>query len=352
MHDHQRQWPRTSPLGEASQPRALDTALRASVLACTLVAAACTETLDAGSSRPHGPLPVDERNPIVLLNDNYSENWQGEYAMLLANGGGPPLAGIIVCTSGPWPNIDANFAGWRNMVTAARDGGLKKIPDPIKSAGAPLNRPASGVIEDTSPNGSDGALLINDLSRQLSLPYRPLVVLTGGRLTDVADAYLNEHSVVDRVVVVAALGGASSDGGGTMGPPNGEMDTWADWIVTSRFRYVQVSAYYDQLTDVPSSRVPELPANAFGQWIAAKQSSIWNDPLAADQIAVMAVAIPEFATDVLRVAPIGPVTAGASTGPTLAKVSGAPGWLVDQGASAVAIERFWQILHDPGTFKP
>jgi hypothetical protein len=97
--------------------------------------------------------------------------------------------------------------------------------------------------------------------------------------------------------VVSALGSLTSTGG-AMGVPNGEMDPWADTIVTARFRYVQVSAYYDQLTDVPASRVSELPANAFGKWIAAKQPNIWNDPQAADQVAVAAVGIPTFAVEV------------------------------------------------------
>ena len=36
-----------------------------------------------------------------------------------------------------------------------------------------------------------------------------------------------------------------------MGVPNGDINPWADYIVASRFRYVQVSSWYDQLTDVP-----------------------------------------------------------------------------------------------------
>ncbi len=65
-------------------------------LATAVVAGGCTETLDAGYNRPSGLLPVDERNPIILLNDGAYDNWSGEYAVLLANGGGSPLAGIIV----------------------------------------------------------------------------------------------------------------------------------------------------------------------------------------------------------------------------------------------------------------
>ena len=78
-----------------------------------------------------------------------TDNWQGEYAVLLANGGGPKLAGIIVNTSGPWPDLDTNMAGWRGLVAAATASGLRNIPDPQSSTGPPLTRPASGQIEDT-----------------------------------------------------------------------------------------------------------------------------------------------------------------------------------------------------------
>src|SRR4051812_32489645 len=110
--------------------------------------------------------------------------------MLLANNGGPPLAGIVVSASPSWPEINSNVMGWRALVAAARNSGLQGIPDPITSVSSPLQRPASGMIGDTQPNRSEGALFILDAAARLSLSYRPLVVVTGGRLTDVADAYL------------------------------------------------------------------------------------------------------------------------------------------------------------------
>jgi hypothetical protein len=314
-----------------------------------LLVAGCSETLDAGSSRPHGLLPVDERNPIILVNDGAHDNWQGEYAVLLANGGGPRLAGIIVDTSPSWADITANVDEWRNLVEAARMSGLQGIPDPVASIGAQLVRPTSGDIDATKPNRSEGALLIRDESRLLSLPYRPLVVVTGGRLTDVADAYLVDHTVAERVVVVSSLGTTSADGA-AMGPPNGEMDPWADVIVTTRLRYVQVSAYYDQLTDVPATRIPELPANTFGSWIAAKQPSIWNLARAADQVAVAAVGLPKFALTVALVSGSSSQGAGTSRGPDLVPSPTGPAWLVTSISGAEATDRFWSILHDPRTF--
>lgn len=316
-----------------------------------LVAGGCTTTFDAGSSRPRGRLPVDERNPIVLVNDGAGDNWQGEYAVLLANAGGPPLAGIVVNASVPWPDLDGNVAGWRDLVSAARASGLRDIPDPIASIGPPLIRPASGDIAATEANRSEGARLIVEASRRLGLPYRPLVVVTGGALTDVADAYLVDPTVTERVVVVSSLG-ALAGSGAAMGAPNGQEDPWADTIVASRFRYVQVSAFYDQLDDVPASSVSRLPANALGARMAAKHPNLWEWPPASDQVSVIAVGVPSFATAVQRVTAGPPVAAGATAGPDLATDPGGSGWLVSECDALAPAARLWELLAELGTTSP
>src|SRR5258708_7810191 len=68
-----------------------------------------TTQLDAGSDRPHGQLPVDERNPMLLTNDGARDNWQGEYAVTWASSGQLVLVGIIVNTSPEYPSIDTNM---------------------------------------------------------------------------------------------------------------------------------------------------------------------------------------------------------------------------------------------------
>ena len=316
------------------------------VLILSFLLGACGGTLDAGWDEPRGKLPVDARNPIVICNDGFSDNWQGEYAMLLANSGGPPLAGIIVTGNGNWPDVEANLAGWQQMVDEARQGGLRNIPDPIASDGTPLVRPSSGDIEATVPNQSEGAQFILDAAGRISLPYRPLVVVTGATLTDVADAYLMDNTLPERVVVVSSLGTVTSDGG-EMGVPNGELDQWADVIVARKFRYVQVSAYYDQLTDVPSSLLPQLPVNAFTSWIQSKQSDVWDNQLAADQVGVAAIALPEFISSIDRVVQDGEES---SDFPMLFNDPNGPAWLVTGVSGAIATARLWQMLLDPTTF--
>jgi hypothetical protein len=193
--------------------------------------------------------------------------------------------------------------------------------------------------------------LIVDASASLGLPYRPLVVVTGGRLTDVADAYLVDPTVTDRVVVVSSLGKTSASGG-VMAAPNGEMDPWADAIVTARFRFVQVSAYYDQLTDVPTARLSELPSNPFGSWVAAKQPKILNLVEASDQVSVVAVSVSTFATAIEHVSAAGSVAAGATAGPDLVANPNGTARLVTGSAGDQATGRFWKMMLDPATYGP
>ena len=317
--------------------------------ALALAAGACGGTLDAGGDRPHGLLPVDERNPVIIDNDGWSDNWLGEYAVLLANSGGPPLAGIIANPTDYWPNVNDNATGWGNLVKAAQQSGLKNIPDVTVSVGAPLMRPSDGQIDSTMPNRSAGARLIVDLSRQLSLPWRPLVVLGGAPLTNLADAYLIDHSVVDRVVVVAALGEYAAPTG-TMNGPNGDLDPWADWIVAQRFRYVQVCSYYDQTGDVTDPQLPELPDNPLGAWMANKQPSLFTIPNASDQIAVLSVGLPTFAVAVQRASPDTSVAYDAMQGPPLAPDPNGSAWIVTGIAAPLAASKLWQMLLDPHTY--
>ena len=302
-------------------------------------------SLDAGAD-VHKVLPIDGRNPVLLCNDGAYDNWQGEYAALMASSGILSLAGIIINTSPVWTGLSDNMAGWRQMVVAARQSGLRNIPDPIGSTGAMLVRPSDGKIDSTVPNRSEGATLIVKESKSLSHPYRPLVVVTGARLTDVADAYLMDPTVADRIVVLAWLGTTTKDGS-EMGRPNGEMDTWADVIVAQRLNYIQISLPYDQMTDVSTTLLSQLPVNAFTTWMRSKQPQIVNNPQAADHVAIAAVGIPSLVATVSKVAQQG---TDSNNLPTLSTDDSGRVLLVSQITGALVAARFWEMLFAPGTF--
>lgn len=326
-------------------------AMAASVLALMLAATGCGGTLDAGHDEPHGPLPVDERNPIILDNDGWKDNWQGEYAMLLASKGTARLLAIIVSDSRYWIDVNDNAAGWKNMVTAARSSGLKNIPDITVNPGPPLVRPSDGIIENTVGNSTVGANLIVELSRQHALPSRPVVVVTGAALTNLAEAYLIDRTVADRVVVVSALG-SYSEPNGIMSSPNGDLDPWANWIVTQRFRYVQVSAYYAQTGDVAEAEIATLPKNPFGTWMAEKQPGIFGAPTAADQVSLLAVTLPTFVRKIQRAAPDTTMAYDGAQGPHLRPDPAGNSWVVSQIGGPLANSTLWQLLLAPNTFSP
>lgn len=313
-----------------------------------LLLAACGGSLDAGKNEPQGLLPVDGRNPTILFGDGFVDNWQGEYALLYAATGRLSLVGIVVNTGPMWPNTESLMAGWQEMTAAASKSGMKNVPTPMASLGPTLVRPANGDIDSTQGNASKGAHFIVEASQELARSYRPLVVLTGCRLTDVADAYLLDPTVVDRVVVVSALGSVTATGG-LMGIANGEMDPWADVIVASKFRYIQVSTYYDPMSDVPADLLQQLLANPFATWIKNKQPKVWDDLDASDQNAVSALVLPQFVTGVQKVAFQLPTSGNL---PSLIKDDRGPILLVTQVSGAIATSTLWQMVLDLLTYAP
>lgn len=319
------------------------------IVPLALLTIACeSKTLDAGGNVNPGLLPVDERNPVILTNDG-SGNWYGLYAVLFSNAGGPALAGITVNASSYATSLTDNLAAWQELVDAARSSGLQGIPDPVGSASAPLVRPADGDVDSTVANDSEGARLIVDVSARLATSERPVVVVSGGRLTEVADAYLLDHDVSERVVVIAALGSGSA-AGGVMGAPNGELDPWADWIVTERFRYIQVSAFYDATIDLPTSELASLPNNPLGDYVALQQPNIADAPTRNDQVSILAVGQPDFVVAVERVERDRAQVFDASVGPELVPSGSGNTWLVTEIEPSVAGSRLRKMMGDPNTF--
>jgi hypothetical protein len=305
----------------------------------------CSANLDAGSDTPHGALPVDERSPLLLVNDGARDNWQAEYAIVLAARQRLRLVGMVVDSSTVYPELEANVSEFRQLIRAARDSGMQQLPDPTGSVAPVLVRPASGAIDDTLPNRSEGARLILDAASRYGTKVHPLAIATGNALTDTADAYLMDPTLPERAVVVASLGTTETNGA-RAGGPNGDNDVWATVIVTQRMRYVQVNGYYDQLLDVPEPRVAALPQNPFGAWMAGKRSEVLDLLSACDQVSVLAAALPWFASGVTR------MRAEPGDGiPVLTPDPTGRIWHVAETDSDRARDELWSALADPNTFR-
>jgi hypothetical protein len=305
----------------------------------------CSANLDAGTDTPRGALPVDERSAIVMINDGGRDNWQGEYAVVLAARREVRLVGMVVNSSSIYPSLEQNIADYRALIAAARGSGMTHLPDPIASVAPGLMRPDSGVIEDTLPNRSEGARLILDAAARYGTAVHPLVIATGNALTDAADAFLMDPSLPERAVVVSSLGTSNGDGARS-GSPNGDNDLWATIIVTARMRFVQVNGYYDQLLDVPDARVAELPQNPFGTYMAEKRAEILALTSACDQVSILSSALPWFASGVAR------MRAEPGDGiPVLTPDPTGQIWHVAQSDSDRARDEIWAALKDPATFR-
>jgi hypothetical protein len=305
----------------------------------------CTGQLDAGSNAPHGALPVDERSAIVIVNDGPRDNWQGEYAAVLASSRRVKWVGMVVNSSPIYPALAENVTGFRSMVEAARSSRMQGVPDVTASVSPILVRPASGVIEDTAPNRSEGARLILDAAQRYGSAAHPLVIATGSAVTDAADAYLMDPTLPERAVVVSSLGNIDETGVYS-GDPNGNIDVWATTIVSSRMRYVQLNGFYDQLLDLPEERVADLPKNPFGAWMAEKRPAILDLISACDQISVLAAALPWFATGVTRMS-----AQFSEDIPQLLPDAAGQIWHVSQSDSERARTELWAALQDPATYR-
>jgi hypothetical protein len=319
--------------------------LRTLVLALSgVIGASCDPTLDAGDNESTTKLPVDKHNPVILLNDSARDNWSPEYAALFANDG-LKIVGVVVTSSEYWPDLEANLGGWREFITAARQGGLAGLPDPVPSTGAQLVVPPDRLVESTRANHSAGADLILRKSQELALPGQPLVVLCGTQLTDLADAYLTDPTVADRVVVVAQIGSYSALKA-SMSSPNGDLDPWADWIVAQHFRYVQVSVSYEQSSDVTANDLTGLPKSSLVTWLTTKQASLAKVWKSSDQGPVLAVAEPGFITTALRsvVDTSGGFNSPAGQGPPLTASAVGSNWLVTDIDPTVPRARMLQLL--------
>ena len=86
------------------------------------------------------------------------------------------------------------------------------------------------------------------------------------------------------------------------------------------------------------------PTTPLGAWIASKQPNLWQWSPASDQVSVLAVGLPGFATAIERVSPAGAVDGGATAGPNLATKQSGSGWLVTGCDGMAATTLFWNVL--------
>jgi hypothetical protein len=212
------------------------------------------------------PLPYDASNPVLYDNDAVWESgWTDPYLFALASAGRIDLRGIV--TTGVWPLPPGPAESWgkerQPLVDKARRSGMRNLPDVVDSRNVTISsrRPASRRIEDTPAVHSDGGRKIVEEARKCSAE-KPLVVVVGGLATSVADAYLIDPAIADKVIVAWLAGSAPrADGTVFFGWYNATEDAWAAYIVMERFRCVVIPEPFNTSGAplVPRARLLELP---------------------------------------------------------------------------------------------
>ncbi len=197
------------------------------------------------SGRP--VFPYSTLNPVVYINDQITDNYGSAVALALASDGAISLVGNICGYPKESWMQDAKYKKYKHeYVTAhfkthrkAIASGFKNLPPPLLGLFDRHKKPASGRIKDTKIIGSPGTDLIVNEAMKCS-PEKPLVVVIGGDFCTLADAYLKEPAIAERVVVAARAYNLDSEG--NIKPGNKEYNInqsgWSATIVLKKFRVI------------------------------------------------------------------------------------------------------------------
>lgn len=215
-------------------------------------------------------LPYDSTCPVIYDNDETIDAYTDDVIMAYASTGEIKLVGMITSSSVQPFNKYVPSGSYLDMhkdrikgVEFARKSGFKNIPNPVFGPNKHLEKPITGWIEDTIPQNTEGSRLIVETAKTVSVE-KPLVIVMGGPLTVVADAYLLDQSIADKIVV--AWLGDTSEG---INSYNGWADPWSAFIVMQKLKMV-VFPVFMHSPFVTKSKLHELPDTLFRQWMIDK----------------------------------------------------------------------------------
>ncbi len=208
---------------------------------------------------------------VVLDNDDHRDTYTEEMLMLAEHLGTLDLKAII--TTYQHSEYPEFVRGREEIQQKAKQVRLKVDYDLFPGTNQTLAVPSSGKIEDTKPLGIDGSQFIVSEAKKAS-SAQPLAILTGGQLTSVANAYLLDSTIADRIIVLGVFGAPKID-------YNANLDAWAWTIILAKmkvisFKFREANGDFGQaflqMPSVPKARLQKvLPRNAFTQWIIDKR---------------------------------------------------------------------------------
>jgi hypothetical protein len=245
------------PLALVASARGL---LIASLFGCAAVAQAVVPQFNLREGGVHLD-GVGPDNPIVYDNDWWFDVFDNNYLWAQASLGTADLRGQIV-TRDMW-DWEKGYKYlmadcWKDAEKAlrlAQQAGLRNLPTFSRGSDHVLARPASGRIEDTEPQTTDGSRLIVAEGKKAS-PAKPLLIISGGPLTTVANALLTNPEIAPNLVVFNILVGSYGYNG---------KDGWSAFIVAKKTRYVDWGGgkFWDKNSVFTAKDFEALPNNPF-----------------------------------------------------------------------------------------
>jgi len=212
--------------------------------------------------------------PLVYDNDWLSDTNDDEYLFAKAHLGRAKLRGLILTKDeynfGKSYKVKDGLDDFNANLALARRSRLRNVPDVTIGADRLLVKPTSGKVEDAAAVASPGSDLIVREARKAS-PEKPLVVIVGGPLCTVANAYLADPSIADRVVVMMT----DIDG------YNGS-DPWANYVVATRCKLVNFGAHplwWPQRPEppvMPMERFDKLPDTELTRGMKGVAKRFWD----------------------------------------------------------------------------
>lgn len=263
----------------------------------------------AGPAAPGAELPWTTFSAVVCDNDDHRDVYTDEYLMALAHNGEIKLHALITTYAANESEYRTFVEGRRRLVELARDSGLRGVPIALAGTSQRLTRPASNRIADTVSLELPAAKRLVEMASEAD-PSKPMIVVSGGQLTTIADAYLQDPSIAERVVVSGVFGALERD-------YNAGLDGWAWTIVLSRFRTLAIpigppgrrGAVYRKPPLVPKARLQtETPQGIpFFRWMFEKRHPTNELPDGADYDGQAAIPLlaPDYITAVRRWRPDG-----------------------------------------------
>ena len=318
-----------------------------------------TYWMSSSSTEAVDTIPFDKNCPVIYDNDDHRDMYTDEYLFSLASAGSINLKGIITSYSGDKNEYDLFVTGRQQIIDKARQSGLINLPDATAGPFISLLRPKSNHIEDTPSLNSAAGQVIVHAAMQAS-PEKPLVIIAGGQLTAIADAYLQEPQIADRVVVCGIFGTLHET-------YNAGLDSWAWAIVIRKFRCVSIS---DSEDDAPYSHVflkgrpltgklrisqdlenGVIPSTSFYIWMLEKHHPV-HPPVYMEKDGDTPAAIPLMRPDYLTGVERWRCTGIDDNGkPVVVPDSNGSLYLMINADPYVATKEFWRAIEETKTWR-